>query len=264
MPHRHDGAGLLGLPEAARQQHRITKKMLAAQFEDQAPTDARLIAKAVTLAQLVGILRPETIQVPKYQDSERTVVDIPVLEVVLAGRTKAADRTRVTELVHRSMAKPVVLLAYMPDCATTLSLALSHVSRTDPTRSTSVIDAHVVVPAGQIEPGTLHLDRLDRTNMWALYRDLVRTAAADGRPASTALQAADAIALRRRLTDLELELTSVVRDARRAKNQQRRIELNTQARMLRLQIEGAAGTLYRADHKHSVTDKRLPTPPSSP
>lgn len=253
MPHEHNGVSLLGLPEAARQQHRITKKMLAAQFEDQAPADARLITKAVTLAQLVGILRPETIQVPKHQDSERTVVDIPVLEVVLAGKTTAADRTRVTELVHRSMAKPVVLFAYMPDGATTLSLALSHVSRTDPTRSTSVIDAHVVVPAGQIVPGALHLDRLDRTDMWALYRDLVRTAAADGRPASTALPAADAIALRRRLTDLETELATVVRDARQAKNQQRRIELNTQARRLRTQIDRAEGTLYSADHKHGVT-----------
>ncbi|WP_333765317.1 hypothetical protein, partial [Streptomyces sp. IBSBF 2390] len=66
--------------------------------------------------------------------------------------------------------------------------------------------------------------------MWTLYRDLVRTAAAEGRPASTALQAAEAISLRRGLTDLEARLITVVRDARQAKNQQRRIELNTQAR----------------------------------
>jgi hypothetical protein len=253
MPHQHDGVGLLGLPEAARQQHRVTKKMLAAQFEDQAPADARLIAKAVTLAQVVGILRPETIRVPKYQDSERTVVDIPVLEVVLASKTTVADRTRVTELVHRSMAKPVVLLVHMPDCATALSLALSHVSLTDPTRSTSVIDAHVVVLAGQIKPGALHLDQLDRTDMWALYRDLVRTAAADGHPASTALQAAEAIALCRQLTDLEFKLTTVVRDAKQAKNQQRRIELNTQARMLRAQVERVKEALYGPEQDSGVT-----------
>ncbi|MER5413983.1 DUF4391 domain-containing protein [Streptomyces virginiae] len=248
IPHEHNGASLLGLPEAARQEHRITKKMLATQFEDQAPADARLLTKVVVSAQLVGILRPETIQVPKHQNTERTVVDIPVLEVALADKTTAADRTRVTELVHRSMAKPVVLLALMPDGTMVLSLALSHVSRTDPTRSTSVIDAHVTVPAGQIEPGALHLDRLDRTDMWALYRDLVRTAAADGQPAGTALQAADAIALRRRLTDLETELTIVVRDAKQARNQQQRIQLNTAARSLRAQITGVRGTLYSADH----------------
>ncbi|MDH6190281.1 hypothetical protein M2168_003313 [Streptomyces sp. CZ24] len=183
---------------------------------------------------------------PSTRGTERTVVDIPVLEVVLADPTTAADRTRVTELVHRSMAKPVVLFALMPDGATTLSLALTHVSRTDPTRSTSVIDAHVLVPAGQIEAGALRLDRLDRTDMWALYRDLVRTAAADGRPASTALQAGEAILLRRGLTDLETELATVVRDAKQAKNQQRRIELNTRARSLRAQMVRARSALYGA------------------
>jgi Domain of unknown function (DUF4391) len=253
IPPEYDGTGLLGLPETARQQHRITKKMLAGQFEDQAPADARLITKAVASAQLVGILRPETIQVPKYQDAERAVVDIPVLEVVLADRTTAADRTRVAELVHRSMAKPVVLLVHASDGATTLSLALSHVSRADPTRSTSVIDAHVMVPTGRIKPGALHLERLDRSDIWALYRDLVRTAAADGHPAGAALQAAEAIALRRQLSDLEAELATVVRAARQAKSQQSRIELNMRARTLRSRMEHVRGTLYSADHVDSAS-----------
>ena len=253
MSHKHECASLLGLPPAARQQHRITKKLLTAQFEDQAPADARLIAKVLVSAQLVGILRPETIQVSKYQDTERAVVDVPVLEISLADKTSAADRIRVSELVHRSMAKPVVLLVHTADGTTTLSLALSHVSRTDPTRSTSVIDAHVVVPVDRIEPGALHLERLDHTDMWALYRDLVRTAAADGRPAGAALQAVDAIALRRQLTDLESALTALVRDAKQAKSQQRRIELNTKSRALRAQIERVGGILYSADHYHGAT-----------
>jgi hypothetical protein len=244
-PHEHDGASLLGLPDTARQDHRITKKMLAEQFEERAPADARLIAKAVAAARVVGILRPETIQVPRYQDSERVVIDIPIIEAALTDKTTAADRTRVAELIHRSMAKPVVLVAGMPDGTKMLSVALSHVSRTDRTRSTSVIDAHLMVPAGQIEPGALHVDRLDHTDMWALYRDLVRIAATDGRPASVALQAADAIAVRRRLADLEAELTTVVRDARPAKSQQVRIDLNTRARTLRTQIGRAREILYK-------------------
>lgn len=252
MSPEHTTADLLALPEKARQRHRVTKKMLAGQFEDQAPADARLLTKAVTSADLVGILRPETIQVPRYQDGERTVIDVPVLEIFLADKISASDRTRVAELVHRSMAKPVVLFAHMPDGATALSLALSHVSRTDPTRSTSVIDAHILVPTGGIEPGALRLDRLDRTDMWALYRDLVRNAAADGRPAGTALRAADAIALRRRLTDLESELITVVREAKRAQSQQQRIDLNMSARALRAQIGHVRGTLYSADGSHDT------------
>lgn len=245
-PDGHDGVGLLGLPDTARQDHRITKKMLAEQFEEPAPADARLIAKAVATARVVGILRPETIQVPKYQDGERVVIDIPIIEAALTDKTTAADRTRVAELIHRSMAKPVVLVAYIPDGETLLSVALSHVSRTDPTRSTSVIDAHLIVPVGQIEPGALHVDRLDHTDMWALYRDLVRMAATYGHPSSAALQAADAIAVRRRLADLEAELAAVVRDAKQAKSQQVRIDLNTRARTVRAQIDRAKETLYKS------------------
>lgn len=243
------GADLLALPAAARQDHRITKKMLAEQFAERSPADARLIAKAVATARLIGILRPETIQVPQYRDDERSVVDVPVIESVLAMRTSAADRTRVAELIHRSMAKPVVLFLRRPDetpdQTPLLSLALSHVSRTDPDRSTSVLDAHLMVPTAQIEPGALHLNRLDRGDMWALYRDLVRTAATNGRPASVALQAADAVALRRRLGTLEEELAAVIRDARAARSQQARIDLNTRARHLRTLITAAREGIYK-------------------
>ncbi|WP_436764459.1 DUF4391 domain-containing protein [Streptosporangium sp. V21-05] len=244
---------LFRLPDAARMEHRITKKMLAEQFEERSPADARIITKSVLSVKLLGILRPETIRAPKYQDAKRTVVDISILEIVLAERTMPANRTRVAELIHRSMPRPVVLLACLPDGSTILSLALSHVSQTDSRRETSVIDAHVMVPVSQLEPGTLHLDRLDHTNMWALYSDLVRTAAADGRPASTSLSAADAIALRRKLIDLELDLVAVVREAKQAKSLQRRIELNTNGRSLRDQIEGVRGTLYSAERSHDVT-----------
>jgi Domain of unknown function (DUF4391) len=242
--HQHNGTDLLGLPDKARQDHRITKKMLAEQFEERTPADARLIAKAVATARLVGILRPETIQVPKYQDGERIVVDIPVIEAVLTEKTTTADRTHVAELIHRSMAKPVVLIMVMPEGTAMLSIALSHVNRTDSTQSTSAIDAHLMVSVSEIEAGALHVVRLDHTDMWALYRDLVRMAATGGHPASAALQAADAIAVRRRLADLETELTRVTRDVRQAKNQQVRIDLNMRARTLRAQIGRARAALY--------------------
>jgi hypothetical protein len=245
-PREHDAVTLLGLPEAARQDHRVTKKMLAGQFEERSSADARLIAKAVASARLTGILRPETIRVPRYSDDERTVIDIPVIEAVLAAKkVTAADRARVAELIHRSMARPVVLIMHLPDGTALLSLALTHVSRTDPSRSTSVIDAHLMVPVPQIKPGTLDIEKLDRTDMWALYRDLVRVAAADGRPYRTGLQAADAIMLRRRLADLEAELASVIRDAMQAKSQQARIDFNTRARDLRAQVERTREVLYK-------------------
>jgi hypothetical protein len=244
QPHADTATDLLALPAEARQDHRITKKMLAEQFTQRAPADARLIGKAVATARLTGMLRPETIQVPQYRDNERSVVDVPVIETALVAKASAADRTRVAELIHRSMAKPVVLFLRLSDDTILLSLALSHVSRTDPSRTTSVLDAHLLVPAAQIAPGALRLDRLDRSDMWALYRDLVRLAATNGRPASVALQAADAVALRRRLGTLEEELAAVIRGARAAKGQQARIDLNTRAQSLRTLITGAREGLY--------------------
>jgi hypothetical protein len=244
-PREHDVVTLLGLPDAARQDHRITKKMLAGQFEERSSPDARLIAKTVASARVTGILRPETVRVPRYSDDERTIIDIPVIEAVLAEKVTAADRTRVAELIHRGMARPVVLIIDLPDGTVLLSLALTHVNRTDPSRSTSVIDAHLMVSIGEIEPSALHIEKLDRTDMWALYRDLVRVAATDGRAHRTGLQAADAIMFRRRLADLEAELASVIREARQAKSQQARIDLNTRARGLRALIDRTREVLYR-------------------
>ncbi|MEU2940425.1 DUF4391 domain-containing protein [Nocardiopsis alba] len=246
----HGGIGLLGLPEAALQRQRVTKKMLAGQFEERSPADARLITKSVSSAWVVGMLRPATIRVPVHKDAERDVTDIPILEVSLADRTTDGTRTRVTELIHRSMARPVVVLVSVPGGNMTLSLALSRVNRTDPARSTSVIEGHVMVPTDRIEEGSLYLDRLDRTDMWALYLDLVRTAAADGRPASTALQASEAIKMRRQLSDLEIELAALIRDAKKAKNQQQRIDLNMRARTTRVRIEHTRGVLYSPDYGH--------------
>ncbi|SIO89475.1 Methyl-accepting chemotaxis protein [Nocardiopsis sp. JB363] len=222
--------------------------MLAAQFEEQSPADARLINKAVHSAWVSGMLRPSTIQVSAYEDDERAITDIPVLDISLADKVTGSKRNRVIELIHRSMARPVVLLVSMPDGTEILSLALTHVSRTDPTRSSSVIEEHLIVPTDQIAPGSLHLERLDRSNMWALYRDLARTAAADGHPASAALQADAAIGLRRQLTELEAEMVKLLREAGQAKNTQHRIDLRIQSKQTRAKIDRVRGLLYRPDH----------------
>jgi hypothetical protein len=58
------------------------------------------------------------------------------------------------------------------------------------------------------------------------------------------LRAAAAVALRRHLVDLEADLAEAVRNARQAKSQQARIDLNTSARTLRTQISQAREALY--------------------
>jgi hypothetical protein len=239
-------AELLGVPEGARMRERLTKKLLAAQFADTSPADAKLIDRAVASAQVVAMLRPETMQVPAHYGDDRNVVDIAVLEVTLAEKVSGTDCSRIADLLHRSMPRPVVVLIRTRDGGGgVLSLALSRPSKTEPEHST--IEAAVRVPLNDIVPGTLCLSRLNRTDVWTLYRDLVRVAAAGGRPGSTAMTAEEAVTLRRQLIDLEAELAAVVRDAKREKNQQRRIDYNTRGRDLRTQVERVRGSLYSAD-----------------
>lgn len=235
---------LLGLPEGrARDTHRLTKKDIAAPWED-SPTDARLLTKTIAQAIIVGVLSPATIGVRPFVDTDHRVDMIPVVELRLAEKVKQSDRARVAELLHRSMPRPAVLGLVVPDGGTHLSLALTRLSRTEEGRS--VIEATLTVPVTTSSPGTLDIARLAQTDLGALHRDLVRTVAADGSPASTALAAAEAIALRQRLAVLDDELTVVAREAGREKSMQRRIDLNARGKSLRTEIDSVRRSLFAA------------------
>ena len=141
---------LLGLPEGrARDTHRLTKKDIAAVWED-TPADARLLTKAIAQATIVGVLSPTTMGVRSFVDDDRRVDFIPVVEVRLAETVKQSDRTRVAELLHRSMPRPAIVGLVMPDGGTHLSLALTRTSRTEEERS--VIEASITVPGPRRSP----------------------------------------------------------------------------------------------------------------
>lgn len=239
---------MLGLPEKARMRQRLTKKEIVLQYEGASPVDARLLTRCIASATIVGVLRPESVGVPSFQDAQRRVDFIPVLDVDLVERTRPADRTRVAELLHRSMPRPSILAFHVPDSETLLSVALTRLSKVDGGQETSVIEASLLVRLDGIAPAVLNIHRLNQTDLWALYRDVVRTAASDGRPASAALTASDAIALRRRLAGLEAELEALGRDAKRERSQQRRIDLNIQGRQLRTEIAIVHGSLFSPKH----------------
>lgn len=237
-------ADLLGLPQGARTRHRLTKKEIAGQYGGTSPADARLLTKVVVSAIIVGVLRPETVSVPAYRDVERRVDFIPVLDLIVAEGSRKGDITRAVELLHRSVPRPTIIALRVPGGEELLSVALTRLSKSDAGQETSVIEAALLVPSDHVPPGALAIRRLDRADLWALYRDLVRTIAADGRPSSSALTAMRAVALRRRLEDLDTEVDAVVRDAKREKNVQRQIDLNAAGKQLRAEREGVYRELY--------------------
>jgi hypothetical protein len=240
---------VLGLPAAVHQPGRIPKKALIEQAASQ-PTDAALITRTIASTSVEAVLRAENVKVPSYADDQRRIHDIAVFRVVLSEAASSGDMTRLVELLHRSMPRPLILFLTSPRDGELLSLALTHINLGDPDRAASVIDRSVVVPLTSIIPGALRLDKLNRSDLWTLYRDLIRVAAANGHPASASLSAEEVLELRGQLAFLESELAVVTRNAKREKSQAGRISLNTRARNLRQQIETVAGSLYSPAAPH--------------
>lgn len=244
---------VLGLPASVHQPGRLPKKTLVEQAASQT-VDSALITRAVSGASVEAVLRADNLKVPSYVDEQRRVDDIAVFHVALSDAASPADMTRLVELLHRSMPRPLILFLNSPRVGASISLALTHINLSDPDRATSVIEQSIVVPLQRVPRDALRIDNLNRTDLWALYRDLVRVAAADGQPASPSLSTEEALDLRGRLAALNAELALVSRDAKREKSHAGRIRLNTKARELRQQIETVAGSLY------SPTSPQRPLP----
>jgi len=117
-----DFVDALCLPDSARVDQRVPKKLL---LENGAPTasDKRLITDAMEEIQWIAALKPNTIGVPEYRDTQREYLEVAVLAVTLRGAIKPASLSRLAELVHRAVPYPVLLL--LVD-GPTLTLSLAH------------------------------------------------------------------------------------------------------------------------------------------
>ena len=109
----------LALPPDARVDRRVPKKLL---LEQGAPTaaDKRHLQDGIEEMSWVAALKPNNIGVPVFRDDVREYLEIAVLTAVLRA---AAKPTRLTELIHRAIPYPVVLVAAHGG---TVSLSLAH------------------------------------------------------------------------------------------------------------------------------------------
>lgn len=235
-------ADLLGLPDRARQSHRLTKKDIVAQWEGSSPADARLLGRVISSARITAILNPTTVGAAAVETPDRRVDMIPVIEINVVDGAKGRDIVRTAELLHRSMPRPAILALYDENAGTAvLSVALTRLSQTDTGRS--VVEEHLVASPDRFATGSLHIARLRRTDLATLHEDLVRAVAADGKPPRLSLSAAEAVGLRRLISAAADELTTVARDASREPSMQRRIDLNDRARTLRTSIDALEARL---------------------
>ena len=100
----------LALPERARVDQRVPKKMMA---EHGAPTaaDRRLLTDGIEELQWIAALKPSTVAIPEHRADGREYLELAVLSVqVRATHGKASQWLRLAELVHRAVPYPVLLI----------------------------------------------------------------------------------------------------------------------------------------------------------
>ena len=96
----------LDLPSRARVDARVPKKMLV---EQGAPTtaDKRAIQDGIDEMQWLAVLKPNTIAIPAFTDQTRDYSEIAVIAAAFRPEARAA---RLTELIHRAIPYPVLLI----------------------------------------------------------------------------------------------------------------------------------------------------------
>lgn len=96
----------LELPPGARVDARVPKKMLV---EQGAPTaaDKRAIQDGVEELQWLAALKPNTVAIPAFADEVRNYPEIAVIAAIFRAEARAA---RLTELIHRAIPYPVLLI----------------------------------------------------------------------------------------------------------------------------------------------------------
>lgn len=183
----------LALPERARVDQRVPKKMLA---EHGAPTaaDRRLLTDGIEELQWIAALKPGTVAIPEHRADGREYLEVAVLSVqVRATHGKASQWLRMAELVHRAVPYPVLLIQTLVSSATAtpndgpppppaqLGLSLAHKRAAQNEAGKVVLDGELVRsellgpdPGAASVAGllleALALDRQPHQDLMALYQ----------------------------------------------------------------------------------------------
>ncbi len=167
----------LALPAGAVVDRRVPKTLL---IEHGATTaaDKRRIRDGVEKIRWLAALKPTTVGVAEYRDATREYLEIAVLTLIFRS---SAQTARLTEVVHRAVPYPVLLIAWQGD-SSTFSLAHKRWSQGETGRT--VIDGDIV--STQLGDGStewlsaafceaLALNRQPTSTLHALYQGWIDT-----------------------------------------------------------------------------------------
>ena len=243
----------LGLPEDARVDRRVPKKLL---LENGAPTsaDKRVIQDGIDGLIWVAALKPTNMGVPDFRDEVREYLEIAVITAELSMDAKAS---RLVELMHRAIPYPLVLLAGQGGDWT---LSVAHKRWSQGEKGKVVIeDVHCTAPfrpdALTAEErsflASLAVSGLPRGDLFALYQgwiDRVAAMAASRITGAFAVPAAvglgdvlrDGLEAHRRI---ERDLVLLRAQAKKEKQISRRVDLNLRIKRLEGELSAIAVNL---------------------
>jgi hypothetical protein len=155
----------LDLPSRARVDARVPKKMLV---EQGAPTtaDKRAIQDGIDEMQWLAVLKPNTIAIPAFTDQTRDYSEIAVIAAAFRPEARAA---RLTELIHRAIPYPVLLIT-----TGTGGVAISVAPKRAAQNEGEKVVVERVVVAGGIDPDALHAAERAFLDSFALERQPAR------------------------------------------------------------------------------------------
>lgn len=242
----------LALPIDARVEQRVPKKLF---LEQGAPTgaDKRSIQDGIEEVIWIAALKPANVGVPAYKDNVCEYLEVAVLTASLRPKAKVA---RLTELIHRAIPYPLLLVTVQSD-AVTVSLAHKRASQAE--IGAVVVDGAMVEAALDTDSAyhqsafleSIRLADQPTQDLRALYQGWIERVQAfaaarlTGRYALT--QTADEAAARQTALDDHARITReiAVLRAKAVKEKQinRRVDINLAIQRLEEELRAAARKL---------------------
>ena len=248
-----DPVAALALPAGALVDRRVPKTLL---IENGAPTaaDKRRIREGVEEIRWLAALKPTTVGVAEYRDASREYLEIAVLKLTFRSGARPG---RLTELVHRAVPYPVLLIAWQGDAP---AVSLAHKRWSQGEAGKAVIEGDVAsVRLGDGYPrkltaafcDALAMNRQPTSTLYALYQgwiDTVQSLRAAGvtghflMPTSR-MEAKDRAAALEECLHLESRIAELRASARKEKQIARQVDINLELDRLRTSRDAARARL---------------------
>ena len=248
-----DPIAALAFPASTLVDRRVPKTLL---IENGAPTaaDKRRIREGVEEIRWRAALKPTTVGVAEYRDATREYLEIAVLTLTL--RSVARPR-RLTELVHRAVPYPVLLIAWQGD---TPAMSLAHKRWSQGEAGKTVVEGAIVsarLGYGCTNKWTaafydaLAMNRQPTSTLYALYQGWIDTVQALRAASVTGnflmltseTEAKDRAAALEEYVHLESRIAELSATARKEKQIARQVDINLELKRLRSNRDKARARL---------------------